>query len=84
MWQYLTELITLFLLSYFNAKLHSSESKKNNKGCFKKCGKKSGPCPTGCKNPNKPYCCKKGLVENGCDGNAGKKKRHTCVAKPGK
>merc|ERR1712198_490540 len=40
--------------------------------CWKKCGKKSGPCKL-CKGA-KSYCCKKGVKKNGCNGKQGSKK----------
>ena len=55
---------------------YSLESQRFRKGCFAKCGKKSGPCED-C-GPN-GLCCKRGLIENGCDGNMGKRGHHTCV-----
>ena len=40
------------------------------KGCWKKCGRKSGPCKV-CSGGK--YCCKKGLAENGCNGHCATK-----------
>merc|ERR1711973_138155 len=43
-----------------------------SKGCWKKCGRKPGPCKA-CKGA-KSYCCKKGVKKNGCNGKQGSKK----------
>merc|ERR1712168_1009528 len=43
-----------------------------SKGCWKKCGSKSGPCKA-CKGA-KSHCCKKGVKGNGCNGKQGSKK----------
>merc|ERR1711962_1191568 len=43
-----------------------------SKGCWKKCGRKPGPCKA-CKGA-KSHCCKKGVKGNGCNGKQGSKK----------
>ena len=65
----------VFFNNLSNASLFQ-ESQRFRKDCFAKCGQKSGPCKDCGTNG---LCCKRGLVENGCDGNMGKRSHHTCV-----
>ena len=56
------------------------------KGWFTECGEVSGQCDYCVSiDPSKGYCCRKGTkwATNGCDGKAGSKRHHQCVAKPG-
>jgi len=45
--------------------------------CWGKCGKKGGYCPNFCGRHG--YCCKKGKIEDGCDGERGREDHHRCV-----
>ena len=57
-------------------RLFLPESQKN---CWRKCGKKPGPCPDICGDDK--ICCKKGFDTEGCDGKKGGRKGE-CVKGP--
>jgi len=50
------------------------------KECLSQCNNESGLCEGFCGTKN--YCCKKGEIENGCDGKAGGEDNHVCVLEP--
>ena len=54
--------------------------KNTGKDCWDPCNQQSGPCGPFCGRDG--FCCKKGEVENGCNGNTGGNGRHECVVKP--
>ena len=53
-----------------------SQEEEARRGCFAQCGHKSGPCDECGTNG---LCCKKRVVENGCDGRMGKLSHYACV-----
>jgi len=65
----------LLVKAHVAGEIKSGSTGWPGKSCWKKCGRKSGPCKV-CSGGK--YCCKKGVAENGCNGKQGSKEG-TCV-----